>query len=804
MTAPKRPKARRLGFLATAAVVLGVVSVGEVVGRLAAGLPGRIAAGAPVAKDWLLLAFLFCSGGWAFLSREAIVRFLRSMHTAVVLVALTLMAVAIGVLVPQIDGFEDPEQRVTAENYDDQYDAFRWAEGYFLYHLMHLYGIGMPEAEIPAPALASLDRFGERYGLEERDNRLKRMRAAFTGQAKTREIREFIEGHDAALRRAFDVATALDLNRTYKSSWFFTLLALLGTGIFMNTFTGPPKSWFRLQRVGFFVTHCGMMTLLVGGAISKFNTARGIMHLDLRQPPTDRFDLFFDRHKPARLPFHVGLERFARKEWKQVMVEFPEEGFSTRPPTYTLWPGREIDLDYREGEDGEMRPGVRLRVASLYDRARVETRLSEVPEGGDAEGLVVGPLAELTVRTPDPHGGEALEQVVRRVPGLDRYRTLSDPLWRFRLGTSFDREGPGERAAAFPPDDGRLGVLWVRDQVGADATDRPLPIRLGETVEAPGGYRVEIREAIPNYVVDESTGTVVRDGRPLAEQRPDNPAVVCWITPDDGGEPERRVVRENLDAVSAGLQAGYEYSELVLFLEWDEWVAPGPPRYLLHWGSEDGPLLVGEEGEVTPVHLGEPLALESETRVVPRALYERASFDHEVRFEPSAPADPGQVDPDFYSHDPRGLALDVVHDPGTADERVERVDMVTDGLAATWTAADGHLRLTFFENTAMMPFEWRSVLSIHERGPDGELQRVDTGSERASEIRVNDYFYWKGYRFFQTNADPDFPTYSGIGVVYDPGIPVVLAGMYTIIAGTVLAFIVRPIVRARRRKERAA
>jgi hypothetical protein len=61
---------------------------------------------------------------------------------------------------------------------------------------------------------------------------------------------------------------------------------------------------------------------------------------------------------------------------------------------------------------------------------------------------------------------------------------------------------------------------------------------------------------------------------------------------------------------------------------------------------------------------------------------------------------------------------------------------------------------------------------------------------------VNDYLYYRGYRFFQTNAEPEFPTYSGIGVVYDPGIPVVLFGMYTIIVGTLLAFIVRPIADA--------
>ena len=86
----------------------------------------------------------------------------------------------------------------------------------------------------------------------------------------------------------------------------------------------------------------------------------------------------------------------------------------------------------------------------------------------------------------------------------------------------------------------------------------------------------------------------------------------------------------------------------------------------------------------------------------------------------------------------------------------------------------------------------------------GPLRRVDRGSPRDREIRVNDYFTEAGFRFFQTNAIPEIPTYSGIGVVYDPGIEPVLFGMYTIILGTVLAYILRPIVKSRRERRKTA
>ena len=107
--------------------------------------------------------------------------------------------------------------------------------------------------------------------------------------------------------------------------------------------------------------------------------------------------------------------------------------------------------------------------------------------------------------------------------------------------------------------------------------------------------------------------------------------------------------------------------------------------------------------------------------------------------------------------------------------------------------------LRFLENTEMLPFEWRSVLSIIEHDNAGRPYEVPLGSEREREIRVNDYFYYRGYRFFQTNAAPEAPTYSGIGVVYDPAIPIVLLGMYAIIAGATIAFLVRPIVKGKGR-----
>lgn len=84
-----------------------------------------------------------------------------------------------------------------------------------------------------------------------------------------------------------------------------------------------------------------------------------------------------------------------------------------------------------------------------------------------------------------------------------------------------------------------------------------------------------------------------------------------------------------------------------------------------------------------------------------------------------------------------------------------------------------------------MPREWRSRLGCF----DESGTRFDGG-----EIRVNDYLSVKGYRFFQENADAQDPSYSGIGVVFDPGIPLVLLGLYTVIAGAFYAFFLKPVL----------
>jgi hypothetical protein len=803
-------KPRKWGFFTAPLMVLFLICVGQAIGIMLSEIGARDARtigaffGGLHAKDWIFGAFLVSTAVFLWLQRASVVAFFRTMHVGVSLVALTCISVLTGVLVPQIEGFEDPTERVTERNYEEQYQQFRWAEGFFIYHLLHPYGIGMPDAALPPMVKDSLAKFGRRYGTEERSNREKQMNAAFSGQAKSSEIEAFVKKHDAGLRRFFAVSTALELNRTYKSNWFATLLTLLWFGVFMNTFKGSPSTWLTARKAGWFVVHIGVMILLIGGGWSKLKTDRGIIHLDLREKPTDEYWAFQSREKRTRMPFSLKLERFARRDWKTLEVGFFDDDFKSRLPEYTLWPGHEIDLDYQQDQSGTLRPRIHLKVLALSERAHVKTpRFWEAEKPDDPQGI--GPLLELSAIEEATLADRAAHGEVSDAPSGgetvflkpdSKSNVFYDPQWKFRLMTIYgaNAKRAADEALAAKPE--VLGYLHVRAASQGQVEPTRVPFSLGSKLEIAGGYTIVVRDPTANFQLDPDSRKEIRDARPLKEQPPRNPAVWIEISKPDT-ENESRLLLEGVDWEENKQQSKFKHAELAINLEWDKWRAPGPPRYVLTWGPSSEPELIGEDLSAKPVTIGDALPLPGSTHVAPQKFLRNARFEKNIEFVPHN-IDSPKFDPEFYSTDPTGADIEVTTNPGTPSEKVERVRLAStdSSLANQWESGDERFYLRYYNNDKVFPFEWRSVLSVWQKDADGKLYKVDAGSDADREIRVNDYFYYRGYRFFQTNAIPELPTYSGIGVVYDPGIPIVLFGMYTIIAGTVLAFTVRPIAEA--------
>ena len=825
---------REWGFAGATLVALLLVVAGHGTGEMLSDWPPQIAlrrlvAGDPSGAlslaggllgemkltDWLLAVFLVLAALFVVHQRRAVVGFFRSFRVGVTLVLLSTLAVMIGVLVPQIEGFEDPEVRVdlerehekaqllmehgaipaAARNQHTQYEAYRWAEGYFLWNLLHLYGVGRGKAEpLSAGLEEQLEALGRRYGPEEQENRRKRYLSGARQRVDNPEIGAWIREHEDLLWRSFRIATLLELNRTYKSSWFASLLILLFLSILTNTLRTPPWRWLSLDKAGTILSHLGMMVLLVGGLVSNMATDRGILQLDLDDPePQDTYWRHFDPRKASRMPFGVKLDHFARRDWKALEVLFPDAPRGLSVPRFTLWEGREIDLDFREGEAGVLRPALRLRVLALHEQARVGApRASERPL---LPGGTPVPLAELEIRDP---GGVETAFLSPGGPIADLY----DPDGAFRLRSLFTpSDDDGDPAAEMPAEEGILGQLLVELE-GSGVGQAGYELREGATIEVAGGFRLEVVRATTNFRFGGPGEGEVVDERPLAEQPHTMPAVVLDVHPPDGGPPERRVLLDAYDPVEFGQQADFEHPELVVRLRWDRWSSPGPPRYLLRWSESGRGELVAGDGSAQPVVLGSPLSLPGEVPVVPLGLLANGRVERDIDY--TAPrAGLAGWDAGFYARSPRGLELEVIRFPDTARESRSIAIMATtrEGGAELWRPEDGRFVLHYLENDESMPFEWRSELSIHERDAGGGWRPVDVGTERQREIRVNDYFQHRGYRFFQTNADARFPSYSGVGVVYDPGIPLVLIGMWAVIAGGAVAFLVKPIARARRREE---
>jgi len=254
---------------------------------------------------------------------------------------------------------------------------------------------------------------------------------------------------------------------------------------------------------------------------------------------------------------------------------------------------------------------------------------------------------------------------------------------------------------------------------------------------------------------------------------PDGREELRWVL-------EREFHRDNLT-----------FPELNLTFRWDSWTAPAIRR-VLFFADDDGGVWCGTVGDpesLQPVGPGDfILPLADGSRMVVTEAY--AHGTGEPSFEALQAAD-------FYATDAPAIRLRVTT-PGdervlvmdAAEQRPELIEYPGPGGSTRMVA------LNFREDRdeGELPIEWRSRLTILEQDDAGAWQEI-----RGGDIRVNDYFRHGGYRFFQTNHNPADPTYSGIGVVYDPGISIVLYGLYTVMFGTMAVFLVKPLFTRRHR-----
>ncbi|MCB0621262.1 MAG: hypothetical protein KDC41_21700 [Saprospiraceae bacterium] len=59
---------------------------------------------------------------------------------------------------------------------------------------------------------------------------------------------------------------------------------------------------------------------------------------------------------------------------------------------------------------------------------------------------------------------------------------------------------------------------------------------------------------------------------------------------------------------------------------------------------------------------------------------------------------------------------------------------------------------------------------------------------KTQSIKVNEPMLYSGYRFYQSDYDPENPNYSGIGISHEPGLFVIYLGFVALVLGCGLLF----------------
>jgi len=679
------------------------------------------------------------------------------------------------------------------------YLDFRSAEATFVYETLHGIGFhllpGVPRQCSVDPAkvaeqVAKLEknlepvkrRFGEEYAVAQ----IAQSREGLLNRQKRGEVQAFQEQWDDVWWTAFVWADRLDLVRVYKADWFAMLWVVLFFGVLSNTFRGGWRRLLKPRKWGFLMTHTGVMLVILAGFWGRLAEMRGMMELHVGETK-DRFQEYSGAIRPLVDPGFFGLHRgqpFAlrldafRADYRDVLEVFYakqtaqglEQEFPLQPPKLQIYEGKKIAYDY----DDQGRATLRMEVLRYVPQATVRPSLrpAEAGERGTPEILytIVGPggghrSGRLVDRAGSPlvHAPSGLHARLRRVENEEGARQALRASVSLDYGSLHLDQGDGEVASP-----GWSVVPGARFQVDANGRS----------------YQVEVVKAVPNLSLSrQANGSWKEDSPSHAPefQEPNNPAVLLRIHSPAGEEEMRWVSEQEFHGPTR------RFSDLRFHFHWDGWASPAAARlYILI--SPDGQLWSGRAGQpdsLAPLTLGKALPLpHGYSLTVDQA---EANGVAEQNIVPLAGAD-------FFDSSPAAIQLRIETPEGTMEPVLSAAGS-GDWKTFHYTGPDGGDRivaLNFHTDKQDLPKEWRSKLTILHQDGQGGWKDAQTG-----EIRVNDYLYYDGFRFFQTNANPADPTYSEIGVVFDPGIDTVLLGFYMIALGTIVVFLLNPLLTKR-------
>lgn len=798
----RRRAPRRLGpgasFLQSALLVLAVM--------VAAGLAEHLyetilVPRGTLEQGWfkgLLGAWALVLGGGVLAYRRWLYLTFSSVRTSVViLTAFTLSCIAGSFVLQQ----RDLDTRgLTGEK---AYEAFRLAEAGFMYTLVHGRSVEIP---MRPQAKKFFDTLRERFGDEFASERTELFHKMMGGRTVDQSVKEFAERHDESFRSLWWFCRITRLADMHRSWWFVALMAMLSISLACGTVKRfRPKA----SEVGFVMTHGGFLVLMVGFALSMAGEERGMLRMNVGETH-DQF-IEFNSRRRMRLPFKVTLEDF--------YTHFHDEIF-------LQW----LDVDHEaEQFPGPVQRGVKVDAGREYPLwgGKYQVDVLEVAEYGNTQATVVDrqdgrPLNPAVSIDVSSDGGMGANGWLFAGTGAQSF--YQDPEGKFVL--SFHFEDP---QVANPPKSGVWGDLLLHAEGHETARVPAVP---GTTFEF-AGRSFELKKVAPDFA---------RRDAPLEAQQVRNPAVLLAVQGEDDEAPQ---MRWNFAWIDFDKLHEPPHPDIRIRYTFRSGKQDPTKVYRVH-GSRAGEAveleLVRFQPDGTPsrapLKLGEPIALAGEDLVLRLGqLFTRAALEYPVTplFESSLLAadrlaeSEGKVDPhDHTGHDhgkgghdhedhsghnhapgehprvgletpdwdsilghrspsmarkfappgPLAAKLRITHPGG---DPVERWFLSDHPEAGRWQ--DGTLSLVLGSNRNKVK-EWRSLLVAS----DGETTRRQM-------IRVNHPMVFAGWTMYQTDANLEDPTYSGIQVLYDPGWYFIEPGLILVCFGVIFMFWIKPWMR---------
>jgi len=703
------------------------------------------------------------AGGWLVGFRLEV---LRSVRTAVVLLVALSIACILGTLTvqrSQLTGASEAEFEQTC--------GFAWA------HLAYKISHPFPgEPELSPDQAQHIERLATVFGEDVADEAREKTAAGLASARSEAAAREWAAAHPAPFTILYRMASATRMTDLFQAWWFVGLFYLLAANLVAGAVVRRKPS---VRNLGFHAAHLGLVLVVLGATVGAFTGSRGMLPLE---EGLDESAFIADGGQRP-LGFAVRLDEFETLYHEDLVVEA---------------------LAYSDTQQGAMGHGSTRPLRHTVKLEEGETFALTDPESGDTYELTMAAIDEAVAlrRSHGPAESGGAAAVALDTGGAAAAFGLVDPVWLSTHDPLYI--DPSNRYKVRIEDWGgdtpdRLG-LECEPGVGtltmAEGGGEPLQARIVEGGAFTLGRFSGVAEQVePDFRVGE-----MPEG---PEGFPRNPALRVQLT-DETGEGGRFLMFSDPRLKSftelpwEGVQASFDY---------DYWCAP-TPAWVRVRVAEDGSaqaavitaVTAGDEPTDAPdgspaeaatapvaapatVAAGDVLAIPGLTSPLTLARVEGRAAERTERVGAEQAAAEGVEGP------PRTALKLRIDGPGGSEERWL---LSNTEQGATWlgreagddgAAGTSGFGLILADNRDRPPRDWRSHLTFLEEGVEvgGGVMEVNTPANHG------------GYAFFQSDADPRRPGYSGLSVVRDPAWPLVKTGLWALLLGISWCFYIQPL-----------